>query len=100
MWLKSIWRARLYKSRVRLPTEEQMRKVGLMGITAAMMGIATLALAQTGPVAKACATDIQKICPNLGHNGQTRSCLEANRDKVSAACRHALDTTGGGRRRQ
>lgn len=26
-----------------------------------------------------------------------RACLEANKDKVSDACRHALDTTGPGK---
>ncbi len=61
------------------------------------------ALAQgmgTGPVATQCANDIQGLCANKGHGTrQTRSCLEASRDKVSAECRQALDTTGRGRGR-
>lgn len=78
-----------------------MRKIGLIVLIAVSLGIAAPGLAQTGPVAKACAADIQKLCPNKGHGqGQTRQCLEDNRDKVSAACRQALDTTGGGRGRR
>ena len=58
------------------------------------------ALAQSGPVATKCAKDIQAYCAGKGHGSrQTRTCLEANRDKVSAECRQALDTTGGGRGR-
>ena len=52
----------------------------------------------TGPVATQCASDIQSFCADKGHGArQTRSCLEANRDKVSSECRQALDTTGPGR---
>ncbi|MBU2532632.1 MAG: cysteine rich repeat-containing protein [Alphaproteobacteria bacterium] len=59
------------------------------------------AMAQTGPVATACKDDIAKYCAGLGHgNRQTRSCLEANVEKVSASCKSALETTGGGRGRQ
>ena len=61
------------------------------------------ALAQgtgAGPVAAQCANDIQSLCATKGHGTrQTRSCLEANRDKVSPECRQALDTTGRGRGR-
>ncbi len=52
----------------------------------------------TGPVATQCSRDIQSFCADKGHGaGQTRSCLEANREKVSSECRQALDTTGPGR---
>jgi len=63
---------------------------------------ASSALAQgTGPASTQCATDIQTFCAGKGHgSGQTRSCLDANRDKVSADCRDALDTTGPGRGRR
>jgi len=59
----------------------------------------TVGFAQPGPVAKMCAADIAKYCAGKGHTArETRSCLEANREKVSAECRSALDNTGGGRR--
>ncbi|CCE04855.1 conserved exported hypothetical protein [Bradyrhizobium sp. STM 3843] len=69
---------------------------------AIVVASATSALAQgTRVVSAQCATDIQTFCAGKGHgSGQTRSCLEANRDKVSADCRHALDTTGPGRGRR
>ncbi|MCB1510824.1 MAG: cysteine rich repeat-containing protein [Hyphomicrobiaceae bacterium] len=58
------------------------------------------ALAQSGPVATACKADIAKLCAGKGHGqGQTRACLEANKSKVSAACKTALDSTGGGQGR-
>lgn len=60
----------------------------------------TPALGQTGPVAALCAQDIQTYCSGKGHGSrQTRTCLEANRDKLSAECRQALDTTGRGKGR-
>lgn len=61
---------------------------------AASIGIAS---AQTGPVATACKDDIAKFCAGKAHDGKVRSCLENNYDKVAAACKTALDTTGGGR---
>ena len=52
----------------------------------------------TGPVAKQCASDIQKFCPDKQHgHGEVRACLESNKDKVTPACKEALETTGGGR---
>jgi hypothetical protein len=57
----------------------------------------SVASAQTGPVATACKSDIAKLCAGKTHEGEVRSCLEANYDKVAAACKAALDTTGGGR---
>ncbi len=64
------------------------------------MAASGAALAQGGPVATACAKDITKYCAKAGHgSAQTRNCLEQHRKRVSAACRKALDTTGGGRGR-
>jgi hypothetical protein len=40
---------------------------------------------------------IAKLCADKAHDGEVRICLETNYDKVSAACKKALDTTGGGR---
>lgn len=51
-----------------------------------------------GPVATACVDDIAQFCAGKEHGqGEVRACLEANKDKVSAACKTALETTGGGR---
>jgi hypothetical protein len=55
------------------------------------------ASAQTGPVATACKSDISKLCSGKPHDGSVRICLETNYEAVSAACKKALDTTGGGR---
>lgn len=57
----------------------------------------TVAHAQTGPVASGCAGDITKMCAGKPHDGSTRICLEQNYAKVSADCKAALDSTGGGR---
>lgn len=71
-----------------------------IGVTLAICTI-TSASGQTAPVATQCAQDIQTYCAGKGHGSrQTRTCLEANRDKLSAECRQALDTTGGGRGRR
>ncbi len=60
--------------------------------------LATGLHAQNGPVATACKDDIPKLCAGNEHGqGNVRACLEANKDKVSAACKTALETTGGGR---
>jgi hypothetical protein len=58
------------------------------------------ALAQGGPVATGCANDIAKFCSGKPHDGSVRICLETNYTKVSAACKQALDSTGGGRGKQ
>lgn len=51
-----------------------------------------------GPVARDCVDDIAKLCSDKQHgNREVRTCLEANKDKVTAACKKALDTTGGGK---
>ncbi len=67
-------------------------------VALAVMGGAANAQQGTGPVATACSDDIAKLCAGKSHeNRETRTCLEANKAKVSAACKTALDTTGGGR---
>jgi hypothetical protein len=63
----------------------------------AIVASISVASAQTGPVATACKDDIAKLCAGKAHDGKVRICLESNYDKVAAACRTALDTTGGGR---
>lgn len=69
-------------------------------VATALTGTAMAQGQATGPVARACATDITKFCATLSHgDAEVRSCLEQHRQQVSAACRKALDTTGGGRGR-
>lgn len=55
------------------------------------------ASAQTGFVAKSCSNDIAKLCAGKPHDGSVRVCLEDNYERVSATCKKALDTSGGGR---
>lgn len=67
---------------------------------AILVATAGWAVAQpgSGPVAAACVDDIAKFCAEESHgNRGVRTCLESHRDKVSDACRTALDTTGPGR---
>ncbi len=65
---------------------------------AALLVTASTAPAQHGPVAGACATEIEKYCKGLPHvNRAVRNCLEENREKASPACREALGSTGFGR---
>ena len=73
----------------------------LTAIAAAMLASFSLtgvASAQGGPVETACKDDIPKLCAGKEHGqGDVRACLESNKDKVSAACKTALDTTGPGK---
>jgi hypothetical protein len=73
----------------------------LTAIAAAMLAsfsLTVVASAQGGPVATACKDDITKLCAGKEHGqGDVRACLESNKDKVSAACKTALDTTGPGK---
>lgn len=56
------------------------------------------ALARQGPVGAACKEDIAAHCAGKSHqNREVRNCLEANKDKVSAPCRSALESTGPGK---
>ena len=75
-----------------------MKFVFVMTTSAVVVVASALSVAaQTGPVAKACQNDIAKMCAGRPHDGSVRICLEQNYDTVSAACKRALDTTGGGR---
>lgn len=66
----------------------------------ALIVSAAAATAQSGPVSNACKDDLAKYCAGKSHqNRDARSCLESNKDKVSAACKSALDSTGGGKGR-
>jgi len=68
----------------------------LLAALVASAALATSAWAQQGPVATACKDDIPKFCAGKEHGqGEVRACLEANKDKVSAACKASLETTGG-----
>lgn len=75
-----------------------MRPTKIVGLAAVLIaGCAGAAFAQSGPVATSCASDIGRLCANKPHDGSTRICLERAYDKVSAGCKSALDSTGGGR---
>jgi hypothetical protein len=53
------------------------------------------AFAQNGPVATACKDEIVLHCAGNRHqNREVRNCLEANKSKVSDACKIALGSTG------
>ena len=72
-----------------------------LAATIALAGSMTFAAAQSGPVATACKDDIPKYCAGKEHGppeDAVRTCLNANKDKISAACKEALETTGGGGR--
>jgi hypothetical protein len=80
-----------------------MTKFLAIAMIAASLAIAAPALAQnppgTGPVATACQQDIEKLCAGKEHGqGAVRACLETNKEKVSASCANALDSTGAGRK--
>lgn len=73
-----------------------MRKL-LLAATMGLLAV-TAASAQDGPVATACKDELAKYCVGKSHeNRAARSCLEDNKVKLSAACKTALETTGGGR---
>lgn len=75
-----------------------MRSVFIMTATVIVIVASIFAAsAQSGPVGSACKSDIGKLCAGQPHDGSVRICLETNYDSVSAACKRALDTTGGGR---
>jgi|CXWK01.1.fsa_nt_gi hypothetical protein len=72
-------------------------KILALGLVAAALAVTPVA-AQQGPVAQSCGPEMEKFCAGKKHGqGEMRACLEANKDKVSDACRHALDTTGPGK---
>lgn len=74
-----------------------MKIKGLVVSAIATTLLATAAVAQGGPVASSCGNDIAKLCAGKPHDGGVRICLEQNYARVSADCKTALDTTGGGR---
>lgn len=53
-----------------------------------------------GPVITQCKDDIAKFCAGKSHDGEVRACLEAKKTDVTAACKTALSTTGGGKGRK
>lgn len=74
----------------------RLLKLTALCITLALAG--TAAHAQKGPVAAACKDDIAAHCAGMQHGqGGVRACLEANKTKVSEACKAALDSTGPGK---
>ncbi len=80
----------------------QMNKGKIVFFAASLLIVDGTAWAQPGtgkgPVAKQCASEIEKYCAGLKHGHRAvRTCLEHNRDNLSAECKQALDTTGGGR---
>jgi hypothetical protein len=77
-----------------------MKLFSVMAASIAVLAASIVsAAAQTGPVARNCRADIAKMCADRPHDGSVRICLEMNYETVSAACKKALDTTGGGRGR-
>lgn len=81
-----------------------MRLVHFLSVAGLAVLTATAVEAQQGagpgqgPVALKCNDDIAKLCPGKQHGtGEARACLTANKEKVSAACREALETTGPGK---
>lgn len=78
----------------------------LAAITASAVLVTTASAQQPGrgpgqgPVITQCQDDIAKFCAGKSHNGEVRTCLEAKKAEVTAACKTALDTTGGGQHRK
>lgn len=72
-----------------------------VAVIAAMFAVPAAAMAQgkgQGPVANACGSEIATLCAGKEHgSGAVRSCLNANRAKLSEGCKAALDNTGPGR---
>ena len=69
---------------------------------AAVAGFAVAAVADEGPVATPCKADVASFCADKPHGtGQVRACLDANKEKVSAECKSALEShsPGGGRKK-
>jgi hypothetical protein len=76
------------------------KRIALIAAAAGMLLSADAALAQgygRGPVASACAREIDRYCSNVEHGrGQVRACLQSNWRRLSGDCRAALRNTGGG----
>jgi hypothetical protein len=77
-----------------------MNKIAVLIIAAAGTIAVAGASAQTGPVAQACNDDAAEYCADKSHGGgELRACLEENIDKVTEACKTALETTAAARGR-
>ncbi len=77
-----------------------MKRCHALVVCLAIAGGANGALAQTGPVATACKDEIVKFCADKPHrNRAVRRCLEANKEKLGAACGQTLESTGRGQGR-
>lgn len=80
-----------------------MKRVTIaVAAAAAMLVPADLASAQgmgRGPVASACAPEIERHCVHERHGaGAVRACLQSNWRRLSHDCRSVLGSTGGGQR--
>lgn len=74
------------------------RRRMLSALALGLLASAANAQPGQGPVAAACQDDMSKFCEGKQHaNREMRNCLEANKAKVSATCRTALDSTGPGK---
>jgi hypothetical protein len=93
----------LYDAKSSGTTKGDLIMISLRVIAATLLVLAALAGSASaqpgqGPVATACVDDIAQFCAGKEHGqGEVRACLDANKDKVTAACKTALETTGGGR---
>lgn len=75
-----------------------MKMMKIAAVAAAFFAATAVAEAQQGPVAAACASEIEQYCKGLPHAFRAvRNCLEKNKASVGESCRQALDTTGPGR---
>jgi hypothetical protein len=76
------------------------KRILFTAAAAAMLFSANAALGQgygRGPVASACAPEIDRFCSDLQHGrGEVRACLQSKWRKLSHHCRSALESTGGG----
>ena len=68
-------------------------------ISAAILGLCSTALAQTGSAdeQEACRPDVRKFCHKLkmaDGNAAFLECLKANREKLSKPCLTALESNG------
>lgn len=74
------------------------RAITAIAVMLTMSGAALAQGAGQGPVGQSCSGDIAKLCAGKEHGGgAVRACLEANKAKLSAACKSALENTGPGR---
>ena len=73
-----------------------MKPVVVLACAVALIVAAGPAFA-VGPVHKACEADMARLCPDAPReHGKTRDCMEAQKDKLSPACKAALESTPRG----